>query len=233
MRLIQPSSMYTHSHHKCANSLPKQQGKRPNRKFTKKKKLSQLVKSKMLGIKFVNHASEQAERRKLQEQSMHAPHFILASMFHSYLFSCCAFYTSYTTLNKDKATMKKWIKSKQNKQRKKRPKFFMQTYGARMTNLHAPTIDGMRSPYDLQVSRNKAAVTLLLPVYTWHFDVAGHPVDPRGEAGGLARRELLGQEEVVVFFPHRHVPCSPQPRPTVQVERPSHHQSSYFVTYMS
>jgi len=50
----------------------------------------------------------------------------------------------------NKATMKKWIKSKQNKQRKKRPKFFMQTYGARMTNLHAPTIDGMRSPYDLQ-----------------------------------------------------------------------------------
>jgi len=50
----------------------------------------------------------------------------------------------------NKNSMKKWIKSKQNKQRKKRPQFFMQTYGARMNKLHAPTIDGMRNPYDLQ-----------------------------------------------------------------------------------
>ena len=86
MRPIQPSSMYTHSRHKCANPLPKQQGKTPKpRKIvtkTKKKTLSQLVKSKMTGIKFISRVSKQAERRKQKEQSMHASHFILASIFH-------------------------------------------------------------------------------------------------------------------------------------------------------
>ena len=117
----------------------------------------------MLGIKFVNRVSEQVEHQKLQEQSMYASNFTLASVFHFSSFSCCAFYTSYTTLTereKDSKRVQAWLNRK-NKKLKKRPKFNLRLYAARnaATNMHEVKVGGMRNPYDLQVSRNKVAVT--------------------------------------------------------------------------
>ena len=81
MRPIQSSSMYTHSYRICANppKIAKQQGEIPNRKSTKKKKrLAQLIKSKMRGLMFVNLVSEQAARQKRINESMHASHTALS-----------------------------------------------------------------------------------------------------------------------------------------------------------
>ena len=150
MHPIQPRSMYTHSHHTCANPLPKQKVKRPPRKSGKKAKLSQL----MLGMKFMKGMRAQVERKKQQAQSRYTSNFILASIFRFSSFSCCTFYTSYTTHNKEAKNLKVWLKKKNKEKRKKGPKFCMRTYAARTgaTNIHEIKVSGMRLPYDLQVS---------------------------------------------------------------------------------
>ena len=112
----------------------------------------------MLGINFVNRVSESAEVQRMEDQSMHASHFILTSVFHFSSFSCCTVYTSYTTLTereKDSKKMQVWLKAKKPKKQKKRPKFDLRLYAASTsgaTNKHAVRVGGMRNPYYLQVS---------------------------------------------------------------------------------
>ena len=156
---IQPSSMYTHSRHTCATPLPKQEEKtpKPRKIVTKKKTLKQLVKSKVIGIKFVKRVSKQVGRQKQKEKSMHASHFILASIFHFSSFSCCIFYTSYTTRTereKKILNFEAW-KQKKNEKQEHRPKFDLRNFGAKVTNIHAIKVGGKRNPYDLQVSEPK------------------------------------------------------------------------------
>ena len=94
--------------------------------------------------------------------------------------------------------------------KKRRLKIHMRAYTASpgITNKHEVKVGGMRNPYYFQVSRKNVAPTLppsghVNPHICYHFNVAGCPIRPRGEAGDLEKSELLGQEEVVVFFPHR------------------------------
>merc|ERR1739848_125626 len=77
-----------------AESKTQEEPTRP-RKFTKKKTLSQLVKSKMLGIKFLSHVNEQTEHKKQKEQKR----------------------------EKNIHNFKCWVKTKKPKKQKKRPKF--------------------------------------------------------------------------------------------------------------
>ena len=89
---------------------------------------------------------------------MQASHFILASTFHFSSFTRCTFYTSCTTLTEretDYERLQVWLNSKKPKKQKKRPKFNLREYAARIngaTDIHAVEVGGMRCPYWLQVS---------------------------------------------------------------------------------
>ena len=74
-------------------------------------------------------------------------------------------YITLTERVNDGKRLQAWLKSKKNKNKKKRrPKFNLRSYVANASpDMHKIKVSGLRNPYYLEVSRNKVAATLPLP----------------------------------------------------------------------